>query len=322
MPLKTSPALLAAMLALAAPAFAQDSATTTETPAAESSDAANGTAGDAAVGVTGGAGTQSGAEDGASDTAATEDATGAAGVEGMAGTQSGAEPAPTETAPAEPETPAEPAAPDATPAPEAAPAEAAPAEPAPADATAAPAPTTDEAAAPTEPQMGAYYVKSTQTDWTVRCINTPDPVDPCEMYQLLRDEGGNSVAEVTMIPLQGQVAAGATIVTPLETDLIAGLNMRVDQGQARAYPFNLCTTIGCVSRVGFTSAELSQLKRGRAATISLVPFGSDPRNPVSLNMSLSGFTAAMTELEENAAAAARENTDPAPEAPAEAPAAN
>ncbi|MDO5612241.1 MAG: invasion associated locus B family protein [Paracoccus sp. (in: a-proteobacteria)] len=297
MVIKASPALVAAMLLIAAPAVAQDTATTDTDQASESTSAAD---------VQGAEGTQSGAATDApadaaaktpaetpAETAPAGDA--AAGAEGAAGTQSGAAPQ-AETTPAET---AEPAAPAET------------------DQAAAPAPE----AAPAEPQLGAYYVKSTQTDWTVRCINTENPVDPCEMYQLLRDEGGNSVAEVTMIPLPqgGQVAAGATMVAPLETDLIAGLTVRVDQGQARSYPFNLCTSIGCVSRIGFTQAELDQLRRGRAATISLVPFGGDPRNPVSLNMSLSGFTAAINELAENASAAEAANAAaPAAEAPAEA----
>ncbi|MDO5631379.1 MAG: invasion associated locus B family protein [Paracoccus sp. (in: a-proteobacteria)] len=278
MVIKASPALVAAMLLIAAPAFAQDTATTATDQASESTGAA---------GVQGGEGTQSGAAtDAPADAAAEATPAGdaAAGVEGAPGTQSGAAPE-AETTPAQ---------------------------------TTEPAAAAD--AAPAEPQLGAYYVKSTQTDWTVRCINTENPVDPCEMYQLLRDEGGNSVAEVTMIPLSGgQVAAGATMVAPLETDLIAGLTLRVDQGQARTYPFNLCTSIGCVSRVGFTQAELDQLRRGRAATISLVPFGGDPRDPVSLNMSLSGFTAAINELTENARAAEEGNAAaPAAEAPAEA----
>ncbi|MDO5706355.1 MAG: invasion associated locus B family protein [Paracoccus sp. (in: a-proteobacteria)] len=272
---KTSPALVAAMLAIAAPAFAQDTAA----PATTADQAPESTA-----------------ETGA-DAPATATTTATPAAETPVET-----PAPDAPAATPAETPAADAADTAN---DAQPAEAAPA------AT----PETATPAEPAEPQLGAYYVKSTQTDWTVRCINTEEAVDPCEMYQLLRDDKGNSVAEVTMIPLSGgQVAAGATMVAPLETDLIAGLTLRVDQGQARTYPFNLCTSIGCVSRIGFTGPELDQLRRGRGATISLVPFGGDPRDPVSLNMSLSGFTAAITELQENATAAAQ-NT-PAAEAPA------
>lgn len=178
------------------------------------------------------------------------------------------------------------------------------------DATATPAP--DAAAdapaaadaAPAEPKVGEYYLKSTQQDWVIRCIKAEQGSDPCELYQLMKDAEGNSVAELTMIPLSnGEVAAGATLVAPLETDLLKGLGVAIDGGQARGYPFSFCAPVGCVSRIGFTEAELNQLKRGNKGTVTLLPFGADPKNPVSLTLSLSGFTAAFDELTKSAAEA-------------------
>ncbi|MCF3974495.1 invasion associated locus B family protein [Paracoccus salsus] len=197
---------------------------------------------------------------------------------------------------------------------------------APAEDTAAPAAeqtpeaeTEDEAAAPApeetasdEPAIGSYYVKSTDQDWTTRCIRTDEIKDPCELYQLMKDSEGNSVAELTLIPLaNGDVAAGATLVAPLETDLVEGLGFAVDSGKPRGYPFSFCAPVGCVSRMGFTKAELTGLKRGAKATVTLLPFGGDPKKPVELTLSLSGFTASFDALSEYAAA------QPAPAAEAE-----
>lgn len=178
------------------------------------------------------------------------------------------------------------------------------------EATAETAPAAEEAttdtpadaaagAEPSEPPVGAYYPRSTHGDWTLRCIKTADAADPCELYQLMKDGQGNSVAEITLIPLEGesQAVAGATIVTPLETDLTQGIRLQVDSGQPKAYPFNFCAPVGCVSRVGLTEAELGSLKRGNAATVSLLPYGAGADQIVSLNMSLTGFTAGYTELE-------------------------
>ena len=187
--------------------------------------------------------------------------------------QDGTAPATPETAPAE--TPAEaPASP--TPAMDApAAATDAPAADAPATATDSPAAETAPAAN-AEPQVGQYYVKETHQDWTTRCLKAEQGKDPCELYQLLKDGDGNSVAEMTMIPLRNsEVAAGATLVAPLETDLVQGLGFGVGTAEPRGYPFNFCAPVGCVSRMGFTQAELDGMKRGANATVTLLPFGAD-----------------------------------------------
>lgn len=203
----------------------------------------------------------------------------------------------------------------------------APAETTPAaDADAAPAQTGTEAAAdapadapaaaagqpaandPNRP--GTYYAKSEHGDWTIRCIRAGEGKDPCEMYKLLNDQEDNAVAELTLVPLSnGNVAAGATLVAPLETDLIEGLGFQVDSGEMRGYPFSFCAPVGCISRLGFTEAELTGMKRGSKASVQLLPFGGDPKQPVKLDISLSGFTAAFDELAAYAARPADEAAD-------------
>lgn len=241
------------------------------------------------------------------------------------------QPAPEATeAPAPPQDAADPAPaqgePSAAPASDAAPAgEATPG----AAPDAAPEATPGAAAAPAdngdngEPQVGQYYAKSTDNDWTTRCLKAEQGKDPCELYQLLQDDEGNSVAEMTVIPLtNGEVAAGATVVAPLETDLIQGLGFAVGTAEPNGYPFSFCAPVGCVSRLGFTEAEVTAMKRGSSATISLLPFGGDRENPVRLTVSLSGFTAAFDALTAYAAEPAPADDSPAADAPAaDAPAA-
>ncbi|WP_411836765.1 invasion associated locus B family protein [Paracoccus sp. ME4] len=209
------------------------------------------------------------------------------------------------------------------------PAAEAPATDAPAAETpAADAPAADAAQAPAEGAApardpegpGSYYAKSEHGEWTIRCIRAGQGKDPCEMYKLLTDADDNAVAELTMVPLaNGEVAAGATLVAPLETDLIKGLGVQIDSGETRGYPFSFCAPVGCVARMGFTNPELAAMKAGSNATIQLLPFGGDPEQPVQLSMSLSGFTAAFDELTAYAAAPAPEGpaADAAEEAPAE-----
>lgn len=196
------------------------------------------------------------------------------------------------------------------------PAAEAPAAEAPAAEAAAEAPAA-EAAGNGEPQVGQPYARATHGDWTLRCMKTQDGKDPCELYQLLRDDKDSPVAEASVIPMTGEVQAVITFIAPLETDLQAGVGLQVDAGKESRYPFLLCAQVGCVSRVGLTESDLGPLKRGKAATLSLLPFGAPQEQLVKLPLSLTGFTAGMNALAEaNKGLAAA----PAP-APAAAPAA-
>ncbi|WP_347266453.1 invasion associated locus B family protein [Paracoccus sp. (in: a-proteobacteria)] len=192
---------------------------------------------------------------------------------------------------------------------------AAPAQPA-AEAPAAEAPAAEaEAPKPAAPvseadaKVGQPYARSTHGDWTLRCMKTDSGKDPCELYQLLKDKNDSPVIEVSVLPMTGNVQAVVTFIAPLETDLQAGLGIKIDDGKDARYPFMLCAPVGCISRVGMAEAEMAPLKRGKTATISVLPFGASKEQLVQLPLSLSGFTAGMAALVEA-------NKDLTPAAPA------
>ncbi|WP_312528662.1 invasion associated locus B family protein [Paracoccus sp. (in: a-proteobacteria)] len=231
---------------------------------------------------------------------------------GMAFAQATTETAPAAEAPAAAAPAAAPAEAPAPTAEAAAPAAAAPA--APAAGAAAPIPTSAADA-----QVGQTYVRATHGDWSLRCIKTQDGKDPCELYQLLKDADGGAVAEASVVPVEGKVAAIVTFVAPLETDLQHGLQLQIDANKAMAYPFMVCAQIGCISRVGLTGDELGALKRGKAGSVMLRPFGAPEDQQVKLNLSLTGFTAGFDAV--TAAMKELAATTPAAGATAAAPAA-
>ncbi len=145
--------------------------------------------------------------------------------------------------------------------------------------------------------IGQPYVRETSGDWEVRCVRTAEGNDPCQLYQLLEDGEGASVAEVTVFPLPpgGQAVAGATIITPLETLLTEQVTMAVDGGAAKRYPFSFCTRSGCVSRIGLTADDLASFRAGNVANIQIVPAAAADQR-VTLSVSLSGFTAGFNAL--------------------------
>lgn len=146
------------------------------------------------------------------------------------------------------------------------------------------------AAAPDGP--GSQYVAAKFDAWEQRCIKAEDGSDPCQLYQLLKDGEGNSVAEISLfdLPAGSEAAAGATIIAPLETLLTENLTLQVDGGAAKVYPFTWCSQLGCVARVGFTAAEIDQFRKGAKGVITIVPVVA-PDQKVALDISLKGFTA-------------------------------
>lgn len=154
------------------------------------------------------------------------------------------------------------------------------------------APLTKETAA-----LGQIYVAGKSDPWETRCTKTDGAKDPCQLFQLLRDDKGGAVAEVNLFGVLpgGKAAAGAAIVAPLETLLSTGVVIQIDDEEPKVYPFAFCNSYGCVSRLGFTAEELELLKTGKSAEITIVPAAA-PDNKVVLTMSLSGFTAGFDEV--------------------------
>lgn len=150
--------------------------------------------------------------------------------------------------------------------------------------------------APEDAPVGTIYLREVHGDWALRCFKAPEgQPDPCELYQLLRDEQGTEVAFVSLVPLLDgqQVKAGATIVGPLGTLLTEGLRIQVDQGQAQRYEFVVCETDGCMARIGLTGDDVTRWKRGNVAKISIASVYGDK---VALPLSLTGFTAGYDSL--------------------------
>ena len=147
--------------------------------------------------------------------------------------------------------------------------------------------------------IGQPYVAEEHGDWQKRCIRSENGEDPCQLYQLIRDRNGGSVAEVTVFSLPDgqQAAAGATIITPLETLLTEQVTLSVDGTGAKRYPFSFCTQAGCIARIGLAEEDLAAFRAGNAGQIRIVPAVA-PDQEVVLEFSLSGFTAGWNALAE------------------------
>ena len=153
--------------------------------------------------------------------------------------------------------------------------------------TAAPQIKTQETA-----EIGELYLAATFELWEQRCVKAEDGSDPCRLYQLLKTADGNPTAEISMfnLPEGSQAVAGAAILVPLDTLLSANLAFAVDGNREMLYPYTVCGLDGCIARVGFSADQLTQMKNGASATLTIVPAGA-PDQKVPVTMSLKGFTA-------------------------------
>ncbi|OSP55236.1 invasion associated locus B family protein [Pseudoruegeria sp. SK021] len=145
-------------------------------------------------------------------------------------------------------------------------------------------------------QPGETYGGDSFTDWVNRCIRVDDAPDPCEIHQTLMDAQGTRTAEINIFPLDRPgIAAGASIITPLETLLTRNLTLSIDGAEARVYPYTFCSQIGCVAQIGLSAEELAAFRGGKEAKITIVPVAA-PNQQVTVNVSLAGFTAGFNSL--------------------------
>ncbi len=138
-------------------------------------------------------------------------------------------------------------------------------------------------------------VKETHGDWEIRCTNEGKT---CFMYQLMLNDQGTPIAELSFVklPLGSEAVAGVTVVAPLGTLLTKGLGMQVDDGQVAQYPFSWCTQPGCFARFGITDLLLNNMKAGKQIKVALFSI-ANAQTPVIVTASLDGFTAAFDALE-------------------------
>ena len=149
-----------------------------------------------------------------------------------------------------------------------------------------------------EDQIGAEYIREEHGAWQIICVRAEEgKTENCRMYQLLKDDTGSAVAEISILKLENasQAAAGVNFITPLGTLLTAQASMRVDAGKVKRYPYSWCEKLGCITRFGLTNAELNNLKKGNKAVMSITAAAA-PKAPLSLDLSLTGFTAAWNAL--------------------------
>lgn len=141
---------------------------------------------------------------------------------------------------------------------------------------------------------GTLFIADIFDSWELRCTRVePGQKEPCHLFQLMKDENDNPIAEMSfgILTNSGQAVAGGTIVAPLETLLTKQVTLSVDAGAKKRYPFRFCNIVGCYAQIGFSNADVASFKRGNEVLVSIVPAYA-PDETITVKMSLAGFTKA------------------------------
>jgi invasion protein IalB len=116
--------------------------------------------------------------------------------------------------------------------------------------------------------------------------------EECRVFNFLVDQDGNTIAQLDMqfLSTGGKAVAGVDIATPLGSLLTAQVVLKIDAGKAKRYPYTWCDQQGCYARFGMTQEEIEAMKRGAKANV-IISSVAAPDQPLSMDLSLSGFTA-------------------------------
>ncbi|MBO9469013.1 invasion associated locus B family protein [Endozoicomonas sp. G2_2] len=134
---------------------------------------------------------------------------------------------------------------------------------------------------------GGNTTVETFQDWEVRCPEQSGS-GGCEMTQLVNSpDNGKPILRVVMgYPPEIDTAA-MVFILPLGTRLAPGVQLQVDNGEAQAFPFQICLEQGCRADFPVNDALRNRMRSGSTATVSLI----DPQGErMDLNVSLQGFT--------------------------------
>ena len=153
--------------------------------------------------------------------------------------------------------------------------------------------TAEELVQASKPAIGEGYLREKYGEWELRCIKAEVMKDEeCRVFNFLVDQDGNTIAQLDMqfLSTGGKAVAGVDIATPLGSLLTAQVVLKIDAGKAKRYPYTWCDQQGCYARFGMTQEEIDAMKRGAKANV-IISSVAAPDQPLSMDLSLSGFTA-------------------------------
>ncbi len=155
------------------------------------------------------------------------------------------------------------------------------------------------AAAPASDQSQLTQNETTEDrlieDWTLRCLPaTESQPRTCRIVQsAVASEGGQRLLQVAVGRFGPERLLGAIISVPIGVRLPPGISLWADYRKPWKFPFERCTPGGCQVHALLQEELLQSLKTG---LVGRVTFQDAAGQPITVDFSLKGFTAALSEL--------------------------
>ncbi len=145
-------------------------------------------------------------------------------------------------------------------------------------------------AAIAQPENGKTF-----QDWTIRCVDKEEEsVARCYIFQsLVLREGGQRVLHVAVGYLPTEEHPVALFTLPLSISLPPGGSIQVDDNEEQRFQIERCEVNGCRAGISLKENMLEQFMKGMQARII---FHDGARRPISVPLSLKGFTAGLAAL--------------------------
>lgn len=132
-------------------------------------------------------------------------------------------------------------------------------------------------------------------DWMLRCqpASQSRPKTCVLTQSLVSNEDGRKVLQITVGRFGEEQLLGAVIAVPIGVRLPPGLSFWVDDSEARRIRFERCDPGSCQAQLKVNDELLKSLQAG---LIGHVTFQNGIGQPITINFSLKGFTAAFKAL--------------------------
>lgn len=136
-------------------------------------------------------------------------------------------------------------------------------------------------------------------DWTVRCEQYKrkqgDDFEQCHIFQdwKHKEQKLRILHIAVAYPPKNGGRAVAVLTMPLGIFLPAGVKFKIDEGELRNLQIERCEPVGCKAGFPVDAGVLKDLKKGLKA---FVTFQDMRRKPVTVPVSLRGFTAGLNSL--------------------------